>query len=129
MAATTTNAMMTGGENANMPNLISKQAYERRQKREQGHQPWASSKKMHYLRLSKGRRKPTGQEIAMSNQAMSTMDARSNFRNSGGFTGMATSHANSANRINENFSISASQALSKGRVFKKYGPEAFCEEL
>lgn len=46
--------------------LISKKVYERRKKKAESHQPWSSSNKMHYLRLSKGRRKPTGAELTSS---------------------------------------------------------------
>jgi len=46
--------------------LMTKKAYERQKKKDEGRTPWSSSNKMHYLRLSKGRRKPTGQEMAMT---------------------------------------------------------------
>lgn len=51
---------------ATSPDKITKKVYEKKRKREEGHQKWQSSNKMYYLRLSKGKRKPTGQELTDS---------------------------------------------------------------
>ena len=45
---------------------ISSRVYQKRRKQEEGRQKWDSSCKMNYLRLSKGKRKPTGKELTDS---------------------------------------------------------------
>jgi len=107
--------------------VMTKRAYEKTQKKEVGHQPWQSSKKMHYLRLSKGRRKPTGQEIAAT--LVPTQGAGIFLTNYP--TSAVVTEYGSAQNLNEN-ATSASSAKNlpkKSKIFTTFGPEAYNDEM
>ena len=50
---------------SNEDKLISRRAYERNKKHQENRRPWSSSNRMQYLRLSRGLRKPTEQEMRL----------------------------------------------------------------
>ena len=89
--------------------------------KESGHQPWTSSKKMHYLRLSKGRRKPTGQEIAAS-----VAQTIGSTYNDGFSLTQVGSRINSAGRLNEGFASASSvkHLPQRSKIFTTFGPDA-----
>jgi hypothetical protein len=103
---------------------MTKQAYEKTQK-ELGHQPWQSSKKMHYLRLSKGRRKPTGQEIAAT---LVSSQVSSNFLTDYP-TSVVVTRFGSAKKPNENGASSAKHLPKRSKIFTTFGPEAYNDEM
>lgn len=94
------NAVYSGVGDGNEfePNMMSKQVYERKKLKQDNRQPWTSSKKMHYLRLSKGIRKPTASELqaSINNSASAPLISYNQFGNK-------TSNCKSEDRGRESF--------------------------
>lgn len=97
---------------------MTKQSYERKKLKEERRQPWPSSKKMHYLRLSKGRRKPTASELQLA--AMQT----ANYASALGLapvrpSTMGSTMSRSENRAKEAFggsSVKKLQPMSRQKI-------------
>jgi len=78
---------------------------------------------MNYLRLSKGRRKPTGQEIAAT---LATTQVFGGIMNNIKIAGLS-GNQNSAQKLSE--ASSAKNLKPRSKIFTKYGPDAFIDEM
>lgn len=104
-------------------------------KRTSGHMPWQSSKQMHYLRLSKGRRKPTGQEIAST---LAETQVFNTFLNSLPTPNVIVSKTtqSSGKRTSEHVRMKVGNSASsvktipvRSKIFQTNGPEEYAEEV